>query len=300
MVAGQSNEGENWPGFSMALTRWLYFLTLMVFVGGFTFGALILVPLIKHSELEIPAEVLTALQKPFLRFSLWSWVVLLVTALFNLLFKAAAMAGTSLLGAANGEILRAVISSSQYGRMWALGIVVTLVSGIVFLAVSEHLDGSPGNFKKRAFTVPGNRPGYSSLVYGFQFRTRRSGHRVESRSFGQRCASSHGYGNLGGWTDLSGAVDAIALGSRAAPAGSIAGSGASPLFSDGTVLCFDHCAHGCLYNLDSYPFLVRICDHLVRLDPSDQNPPGPSAPGHRSGEPPGDQAPTREESHREE
>ena len=37
-------------------------------------------------------------------------------------------------------------------------------------------------------------------------------------------------------------------------------------FSDGTVLCFDHCAHGCLYNLDSYPFLVRICDHLVRLD----------------------------------
>jgi len=132
MVEGQSEEGENWPGFSMALTRWLYFLTLMVFVGGFTFGALILVPLIKHSELEIPAEVLTALRKPFLRFSLWSWVVLLVTALFNLLFKAAAMAGTPLLGAVNGDILTAVISSSQYGRMWALGFVVTLVSGIVF------------------------------------------------------------------------------------------------------------------------------------------------------------------------
>lgn len=28
MVASQSDKGENWPGFSMALTRWLYFLTL--------------------------------------------------------------------------------------------------------------------------------------------------------------------------------------------------------------------------------------------------------------------------------
>ncbi|MCH6570645.1 MAG: copper resistance protein CopC [Acidobacteria bacterium] len=132
MVAGPSDEGENWPSFSMALTRWLYFLTLMMFVGGFTFGSLILVPVIKHPELEIPAEVLTALRKPFLRIFLLSWVVLLVTAFFNLLFKAAAMADTPLLGAANGDILTAVISSSQYGRMWALGMVVTLVAGIVF------------------------------------------------------------------------------------------------------------------------------------------------------------------------
>ncbi|MCH8015477.1 MAG: copper resistance protein CopC [Acidobacteria bacterium] len=132
MVAGPSDKGENWPSFSMGLTRWLYFLTLMMFVGGFTFGSLILVPVIRHPELEIPAEVLTALRKPFLRFFLWSWVVLLVTALLNLLFKAAAMADTSLLGAANGDILTAVISSSQYGRMWALGMVVTLVAGIVF------------------------------------------------------------------------------------------------------------------------------------------------------------------------
>ena len=132
MVAGTSDERENWPSFFMALTRWLYFLTLMMFVGGFTFGSLILVPVIKHPELEIPAEVLTALRKPFLRFFLLSWVLLLVTAFFNLLFKAAAMADTSLLGAANGDILTAVISSSQYGRMWAVGFVVTLVSGIVF------------------------------------------------------------------------------------------------------------------------------------------------------------------------
>ncbi len=132
MVTGPSDERENWPSVSMALTRWLYFLTLMMFVGGFTFGSLILVPVIRHPELEIPAEVLTALRKPFLRFFLWSWVVLLVTALLNLLFKAAAMADTPLLGAANGDILTAVISSSQYGRMWALGMVVTLVAGIVF------------------------------------------------------------------------------------------------------------------------------------------------------------------------
>ena len=131
MVAGQPEIGENWPGFSMAFTRWLYFLTLMVFIGGFTFGAIVLVPVFKHPELEIPADVLTAVQGTFLRFFLWSWVVLLVTAHFNLLFKAAAMADSTLFEAATGDILTAVISSSQYGRMWALGIVVTLVSGIL-------------------------------------------------------------------------------------------------------------------------------------------------------------------------
>ncbi len=132
MVAGQPETGENWPGFSMAVTRWLYFLGMMIFVGGFTFGALILVPVIKHPELEIPAEVLTAMRRPFLRFFSWSWVVLLVTAIFNLLFKAAAMADSTLLGAANGDILTAVISSSQYGRMWGVGMVLILVSGMLF------------------------------------------------------------------------------------------------------------------------------------------------------------------------
>ena len=132
MVAGQPETGENWPGFSMAVTRWLYFLGMMIFVGGFTFGALILVPVIKHPELEIPAEVLTAMRRPFLRFFSWSWVVLLVTAIFNLLFKAAAMADSTLLGAANRDILTAVISSSQYGRMWGVGMVLILVSGILF------------------------------------------------------------------------------------------------------------------------------------------------------------------------
>ena len=132
MVAGQPETGENWPSFSMAVTRWLYFLGMMIFVGGFTFGALILVPVIKHPELEIPAEVLTAMRRPFLRFFSWSWVVLLVTAIFNLLFKAAAMADSTLLGAANGDILTAVISSSQYGRMWGVGMVLILVSGMLF------------------------------------------------------------------------------------------------------------------------------------------------------------------------
>lgn len=132
MVAGQPETGENWPSFSMAVTRWLYFLGMMIFVGGFTFGALILVPVIKHPELDIPAEVLTAMRRPFLRFLSWSWVVLLVTAIFNLLFKAAAMADSTLLGAANGDILTAVISSSQYGRMWGVGMVLILVSGMLF------------------------------------------------------------------------------------------------------------------------------------------------------------------------
>ena len=132
MFAGQPETGENWPSFSMAVTRWLYFLGMMIFVGGFTFGALILVPVIKHPELEIPAEVLTAMRRPFLRFFSWSWVVLLVTAIFNLLFKAAAMADSTLLGAANRDILTAVISSSQYGRMWGVGMVLILVSGILF------------------------------------------------------------------------------------------------------------------------------------------------------------------------
>ena len=152
MVTGPSDERENWPSFSMALTRWLYFLTLMMFVGGFTFGSLILVPVIKHPELEIPADVVTALRKPFLRFFLWSWVVVLVTAVFNLLFKAAAMADTSLLGAANEDILTAVISSSQYGRMWAVGIVVTLVSGIVFW-LYRNLWTAPQDISKSALLL---------------------------------------------------------------------------------------------------------------------------------------------------
>ncbi len=102
MVTGPSDERENWPSVPMALNRWLYFLTLMMFVGGFTFGSLILVPVIKHPELEIPEEVLTAVRRPFLRFFLWSWVLLLVTALLNLLFKAAAMADSTLLGPQTG------------------------------------------------------------------------------------------------------------------------------------------------------------------------------------------------------
>jgi copper transport protein len=152
MVAGQSDEGANWPGFSMALTRWLYFLTLMVFVGGFTFGAFILVPVIKHPELEIPAEVLSAVRGPFLRFFLWSWVVVLVTALLNLLFKAAAMADTPFLGAANGDILTAVISSSQYGRMWGYGIVVTLASGVLFW-LYRSIWTSPQDISKSALLL---------------------------------------------------------------------------------------------------------------------------------------------------
>ncbi|MCZ6877898.1 MAG: copper resistance protein CopC [Acidobacteria bacterium] len=132
MVAGPSEGGENWPTFPMAANRWLYFLASMMFVGGFTFGALILVPVIKHPTLEIPPEVLTGMRRLFLRFFSWSWIVLLVTAIFNLLFKAAAMADSTLLGAANRDILAAVISFSQYGRMWAAGMVLILVSGILF------------------------------------------------------------------------------------------------------------------------------------------------------------------------
>ncbi len=132
MVAVPSEGGEDWPAFSMAANRWLYFLASMMFVGGFTFGALILVPVIKHPTLEIPAEVLTGVRRLFLRFFSWSWVVLLVTAFLNLLFKAAAMADSSLLEAADRDILAAVISFTQYGRMWAAGMVLIVASGILF------------------------------------------------------------------------------------------------------------------------------------------------------------------------
>lgn len=114
------------------MNRWLYLLAMMMFVGGFTFGAVILLPVVKNPSLEIPSEVAAEVRRVFLRFFSWSWVVLLVTAVLNLLFKAAAMADSSLLGAVNWPILNAVVTMSQYGRMWGYGMVLILLSGILF------------------------------------------------------------------------------------------------------------------------------------------------------------------------
>ncbi|MCH8819725.1 MAG: copper resistance protein CopC [Acidobacteria bacterium] len=132
MVADESGSQNNWPGAGLAVNRWLYLLAMMMFVGGFTFGAVILLPEVKNPSLEIPSEVAAEVRRVFLRFFSWSWVVLLVTAVLNLLFKAAAMADSSLLGAVNWPILNAVVTMSQYGRMWGYGMVLILLSGILF------------------------------------------------------------------------------------------------------------------------------------------------------------------------
>lgn len=132
MVADESGSQNNWPGAGLAVNRWLYLLAMMMFVGGFTFGAVILLPVVKNPSLEIPSEVAAEVRRVFLRFFSWSWVVLLVTAVLNLLFKAAAMADSSLLGAVNWPILNAVVTMSQYGRMWGYGMVLILLSGILF------------------------------------------------------------------------------------------------------------------------------------------------------------------------
>jgi copper transport protein len=132
MVADESVSQNNWPGAGLAVNRWLYLLAMMMFVGGFTFGAVILLPVVKNPSLEISSEVAAEVRRVFLRFFSWSWVVLLVTAVLNLLFKAAAMADSSLLGAVNWPILNAVVTMSQYGRMWGYGMVLILLSGILF------------------------------------------------------------------------------------------------------------------------------------------------------------------------
>ena len=132
MVADESGSQNNWPGAGLAVNRWLYLLAMMMFVGGFTFGAVILLPVVKNPSLEIPSEVAAEVRRVFLRFFSWSWVVLLVTTVLNLLFKAAAMADSSLLGAVNWPILNAVVTMSQYGRMWGYGMVLILLSGILF------------------------------------------------------------------------------------------------------------------------------------------------------------------------
>ena len=132
MVADESVSQNNWPGAGLAVNRWLYLLAMMMFVGGFTFGAVILLPVVKNPSLEISSEVAAEVRRVFLRFFSWSWVVLLVTAVLNLLFKAAAMADSSLLGAVNWPILKAVVTMSQYGRMWGFGMVLILLSGILF------------------------------------------------------------------------------------------------------------------------------------------------------------------------
>ena len=92
MVAGDSGGPSNWPSAGLAINRWLYLLAMMMFVGGFTFGAVILLPVVKNPSLELSSEVSAEMRRVFLRFFSWSWVVLVLTAVLNLLFKAAAMA----------------------------------------------------------------------------------------------------------------------------------------------------------------------------------------------------------------
>ena len=132
LVATDSGSPSNWPGAGLAVNRWLYLLAMMMFVGGFTFGAVVLLPVVKNPSLELSSEVSGEVRRVFLRFFSWSWIVLLVTAVFNLLFKAAAMADSTLLEAANWTVLNAVVSMSQYGRMWGYGMVVILLSGVLF------------------------------------------------------------------------------------------------------------------------------------------------------------------------
>jgi copper transport protein len=132
LVAGESGSPSNWPSVGLAVNRWLYLLAMMMFVGGFTFGAVILLPVVKNPSLELSSEVSGEVRSVFLRFFSWSWVVLLVTAILNLLFKAAAMADSSLLEAINWPVLNAVVSMSQFGRMWGYGMLLILLSGILF------------------------------------------------------------------------------------------------------------------------------------------------------------------------
>ncbi|MDA2933196.1 copper resistance protein CopC [Acidobacteria bacterium AH-259-D05] len=132
MVTGEADDQGNWPDAGMAINRWFYLIAMMMFVGGFTFGAVILLPLVKHPSLEASSEVSSEVRRVFLRFFSWSWVVLLITAILNILFKAAAMADSTLLEAVNWGILSSVVSMSQYGRMWGVGMVLILCSGILF------------------------------------------------------------------------------------------------------------------------------------------------------------------------
>ncbi|MEE8349180.1 MAG: CopD family protein [Acidobacteriota bacterium] len=144
MVASDSDSQSNWPSAGLAVNRWLYLLSMMMFVGGFTFGAVILLPVVKNPALELSSDVSTTVRRVFLRVFSWSWVVLLVTAVMNLLFKAAAMADSSLLEAVNWRVLNAVVSMSQFGRMWGYGMVLILLSGILFWLV-RSLWTSPQN-----------------------------------------------------------------------------------------------------------------------------------------------------------
>jgi copper transport protein len=132
MVAGESGGQSDWPGAGLAVNRWLYLLAMVMFVGGFTFGAVVLLPVVKNPSLELSSEVSGEVRRVFLRFFSWSWVILLVTAVLNLLFKAAAMADSTLLEAVNWAVLNAVVSMSQFGRMWGYGMVLILLSGILF------------------------------------------------------------------------------------------------------------------------------------------------------------------------
>lgn len=131
MVVADSGDPSRWPSVGLAINRWVYLLAIMMFVGGFTFGGVILLPAVKTVSSEFSAEVFGEIRRVFLRFFSWSWAVLLVTAILNLLFKAAAMADSTLPEAVNWSILNAVVSMSQYGRMWGYGMVLILLSGLL-------------------------------------------------------------------------------------------------------------------------------------------------------------------------
>ncbi|MBI2822610.1 MAG: copper resistance protein CopC [Acidobacteria bacterium] len=121
---------QSLPAPAMAVVRWLYFVSVALFAGWFAFTRLVFIPSIKRAR-TLPADVFSRVRRTLVRLALWSWIAVLVTSVVNLLFKAAAMADSSLLGAADVSILRGVTSLTRYGQMWMAGMGVTLLAGIV-------------------------------------------------------------------------------------------------------------------------------------------------------------------------
>jgi copper transport protein len=120
-----------------AAARWLIFLAAFVLLGGFTFRPLVFAPAIRaagigHAELESPLV------------RRWLWVAWGALGLFvlvsfaSLLFQAASAAGVPLGDVLGGRALTRLLTTTRYGVLWALRILllVGLVGVLAWLSVS--------------------------------------------------------------------------------------------------------------------------------------------------------------------
>lgn len=118
------------PSFATIVSRWLFFAALVALFGGFAFGVLVLLPSRRRTPEALHPDDFTRAAKSHLGILRSAWVFLLLASLLTLLVKASAMADVGLLQAARPDVLRGVLSLTQFGQMWAAAFLLTVLAGL--------------------------------------------------------------------------------------------------------------------------------------------------------------------------